>query len=138
MRNRISRVYGVAIDDSTADEIANTLNVVNLPDDQLLHAFVECVDNIQFAQSYDDDIDEARLMAAPAVFELYRRAYGCVPIDVRTLPDMVRHRPTSLRFWANEHVIRRVWALLLIEGFKTRKQQETVAGAPRDWNYGKE
>lgn len=121
---RSIQLYGLDIDKVTPAELIEKSNIINLSDDELICGFIECIEDIE--KGY---IDDAYYNAAPWAYEIYKRAYGEQKIDIRTLRDAVKYLPSSLRFWANEHIIRRVWTLLLKEGFNQRKKEVVNASA---------
>lgn len=98
-----NKVYGFDIDKYTADEIIEKTGIASFEDDQLKDAFLECVNNIEFAQRNEKESkrEEIYLSTSPTAYAVFKRFYCDVKryINLKNPSLKTDHLPDSLQFW---------------------------------------
>jgi len=114
------KVYGFDIDAYTADEILEKTGVSSFADDQLKTAFLECVNNIEFAHTNEKEgkREETYLSTAPTAYQCYKRFYRDTKraINLKNPSLKTEYLPDSLHFWSHPVAINLLHIQMIKDG----------------------
>jgi hypothetical protein len=129
---RHNEIFGLDVDKFTSEEIVEKVGVSKFSNEQLLDGLLEAVQEIGYAIQYEDHPrhQEAGLMYAPTVYEIYKRFYrDKKELQVITnIGRSIKNTPDTIQFWIRPFSITALFEIMVEDGYyKLKSSEESLA-----------